>query len=161
MCLPDHEIHFCSCASLEPIPYPDKEFNLQQYTKTHFVWRLKRYIGKKDSGMLGEMIMPLQRISYELTADHLIIELTRKDIFDFDYTPREGDNLIIQEGYIYKSIKGQSRPQLTDYMSLVYRAGTWQDDFYDVFSERTRSFKKGIIKIKSVNNKTSEVYLLK
>ena len=150
MCKPDREIHFCSCASIAPIPYPDNlekgNVNLDDYTKTHFIWKLNRYLGEKDSGMMGEMVMPLQRLSEDLTTGNLIIELSRKDIFDFDYNPIEGDELIIREEYIYKAIKGKSRPELYDFMSLIYKAGSWMDDFYDIFSERTRNFKKGKIK---------------
>ena len=151
MCKPDREIHFCSCASIAPIPYPgnlEKEnFNLGGlYQKLISFGSLTVISEKKDSGMMGEMVMPLQRLSEDLTTDNLIIELSRKDIFDFDYNPKEGDELIIREEYIYKAIKGKSRPELYDFMSLIYNAGSWMDDFYDIFSERTRNFKKGEIK---------------
>ena len=148
MCKPDSQIHLCSCASIASIPYPNKEFNLEQYTKTHFVWRLKRYLGNKDSGMMGEMVMPLQRLSEELTVDHLIIELTKNDIFDFDYAPKDGDELIVREEYIYKAIKGKPRPELYNYMSLIYRDDSWEDDVYNLFAQKTRRYKQRIIKIK-------------
>ena len=158
MCQPDKEIHLCSCASIAPIPYPgsleDGKVNQEDYTKTHFIWKLNRYLGKKDSGMMGEMRMPLQRLSEEITTDKLIIELTRKDIFDFEYIPKEGDELIIREEYIYKTIKGKSRPELYDFISLIFRDGSWKDDFYNVFSERTRMFKKGVINFESPTQKT-------
>ena len=147
MCKPDREIHLCSCASIAPIPYPaNKEIIDEEYTKTHFIWKLNRYLGQKDTGLMGEMVMPLQRLSEYLTTGNLIIELSRKDIFDFDYNPIEGDELIIREEYIYKSIKGKPRPELYDYISLIFKESSWIDDIYDVFSVRTRNFKKGEIK---------------
>ncbi len=153
MCKPDREIHFCSCASIAPIPYPgdleNENLNQEEYNRTHSVWRLNRYLGKKNSQMLGEMIMPLQRLSEELTVDHLIRELNRKDIFDFEYDPKEGDELIIREEYIYKSIKGQQRQDFYEYMSLIYKDGCWQDEYYNVFEDRTRQFRKGVIKFNS------------
>ncbi len=149
MCKLDSQIHLCSCASIAPIPYPvNKDFNKDNYLKTHFVWKLNRYLGEKDTGMTGEMVMPLQRLSEDLTIDKLITKLCKNDIFDFDYTPKEGDELIIREEYIYKAIKGKPRPELFNYMSLIYKDDCWEDDFYDIFSEKTRSFNKGIIKIK-------------
>ena len=155
MCQPDKEIHLCSCASIAPIPYPaNKEIIEEEYTKTHFIWKLNRYLGEKDAGVMGEMVMPLQRLSEQITTGKLIIELTRKDIFDFEYIPKEADELIIREEYIYKTIKGQLRPELYDFMSLVFREGSWKDDFYNVFSERTRMFKKGVIKFKSPTQKS-------
>ena len=152
MCQPDKEIHLCSCASITPIPYPaNKEIIDEEYTKTHFIWKLNRYLGEKDTGMIGEMVMPLQRLSDDLTIDKLIIELTRNDIFDFEYDPKKGDELIIREEYIYKLIKGQRRPELYEFMSLIYNDGCWQVDFYNVFDDKTRRFKKGIIKFRSGN----------
>ena len=156
MCKPDREIHFCSCASIAPIPYPgdpDKGgLNQDEYKKTHFVWRLNRYLRKKNSGMMGDMVMPLQRLNEELTVEHLIRELTRKDIFDFEYDPKDGDELIIREEYYYKTVKGYQRPELYEFMSLIYRDGSWQDDYYNIFDNKTRMFKKGVIKFNTPHN---------
>lgn len=156
MCKPDREIQFCTCASIAPIPYPvdpDKGgLKQDEYNKTHFIWRLNRYMGKKNSQMLGQMIMPLQHLSDELTIDKLIMEFCRKDIFDFEYEPNESDELIIREEYIYKSVKGHQRPELNEFMSLIYKDSCWQDDYYNIFEDRTRMFKKGVIKFKTPNN---------
>lgn len=158
MCKQDREIHFCTCASIDPIPYPrnleNTKIKQDDYTDIHLIWKLNRYLGNKNSGMMGEMIMPLQRMNGEITIDQLIIDLTNENIFDFSYTPKEGDNLIIREAYIYKTRKGFPRPDLYNYISLIYRNGSWQDDFYNVFSDRTRMIKKGVIKFRSCTQKS-------
>ncbi len=158
MCKQDRDIHFCTCSSVDPIPYPrnleNAEGKQDDYTDTHLIWNLNRYLGNKNSGMMGEMIMPLQQLCEEIIADQIILELSKEDIFDFSYTPKEGDNLIIREAYIYKSITGFPRTDLYDYISLIYRNGSWQDDFYNVFSDRTRMIKKGVIKFRSCTQKS-------
>ncbi|SDS75703.1 hypothetical protein SAMN04487764_2982 [Gillisia sp. Hel1_33_143] len=158
MCKQYYSIHFCACASIDPIPYPrnleNAEGKQDDYSDTHLIWKLNRYLGNKNSSMMGEMIMPLQRLSEEITTDQLIIDLKQENMFDFSYIPKVGDNLIIRQAHIYKPIKGFPRPDLYDYISLIYRNGSWQDDFYNVFSDKTRMYKKGVIKFRSYTQKS-------
>ena len=150
MCKSDLEIHFCICASIQkeifPSPHLIMETNRAEYEKTQFIWQLSHYIGKKDSGMMGEMIMPVDQLDQDLTAHFLTKQLNSRNIFDFDYSPTEGDNLEFREEYIYKKVKGEPRPDLYNDMSFIFRNGAWIDDVYDVFNDKIKGFKKGNIK---------------
>lgn len=101
---------------------------------------------EKDSGMMGEMILPVDQLDKDLTAHFLIKQLNSRNIFDFDYSPTDGDNLEIREEYIYKKVKGEPRPDLYNYLSFIFRNGTWIEDVYDVFNDKIKGFKKGKIK---------------
>lgn len=116
---------------------------MAEYNTTQYIWSLYRYLGEKDSGMLGQMIMPVENLNDELNSKYLITELNSKNCFDFNYSPSEGDNLQIREEYVFKSIKGKPREDLYDYMSFIYRKGKWQEDVYNVFDDKTRKFKSG------------------
>lgn len=148
MCKPDSKFHFCTCGSLkqEIFPVPDSGIIDQaEYKKTQFIWRLYKYMGKKDGFMLGEMILPVEDLGDQLTSRELITRLNISNLFDFDYTSSKGDNLQICKEYIYKKIKGYQRPELYDFLSFIYKNGKWQEDYYDVFSDRIRRFNMGII----------------
>lgn len=148
MCKPDFQLHFCTCASIKKIPLPigrNGTVDKTEYEKTHFIWTLYKYLGEKDSLMMGDMIMPVQSLNEEMTSNFLIEQLNSGNRFDFDYSPSEGDNLQVRKEYIYKSIKGIPRPDLYDYISFIHRNGKWQEDYYDVFSDKIRKFKKGTV----------------
>ncbi len=82
MCKQDHDIHFCTCSSVACVPYhrnlENAEGKQDDYTDTHLIWNLNRYLGTKNYGMMGEMIMPLLRLSEKITTDKLNIYLTQK-----------------------------------------------------------------------------------
>ncbi len=149
MCKPNSKIYLCTCASVSKKPFPvtnPKEVDMGEYEKPNFIWTLYKYQGEKDSFMVGEMVMPVESLDTELSSEYLIQQLNSKNRFDFNYEPIEGDNLQIKKEYIYKSIKGFTRTDLYEYMSFIYREGKWQEEVYDVFSDKIKSFKKGKIK---------------
>ncbi len=96
--------------------------------------------------MMGEMILPVDQLDQYLTTNLLIKQFNSRNIFDFDYSPTDGDNLEIREEYIYKKVKGEARPDLYNYLSIIFRNGAWIDDVYDVFNDKIKAFKKGKIK---------------
>lgn len=149
MCKPNHQIHFCTCASLKKNTLPirdDENFDVAEYEKTLYIWSLYHYRGKKESLMMGDIIMPVESLGRDLIAENLLKELNSRNCFDFDYSPTAGDNFQIREEYIYKSIKGKHRKELYDYMSFIFRKGKWKEDVYNVFDDKTRKFKKGKVK---------------
>ena len=148
MCRSNAQLHFCTCASTGKKLLPlqsDIKLNTTEYEKTYFVWTLYKYLGQTDGYMMGEMIMPVESLNEELTTTYLTQQLNSENRFDFEYTPKEGDNLQIKEEYTYKAIKANSRPELYDYMSFIYRNGTWKEEVYNIFSDRIRMFKNGKI----------------
>lgn len=79
MCKSNQEIHFCTCASMQkeifPSQYKNMDSNRDEYEKTQFIWRLYLYIGKKDSLMMGEVIIPVDQLDQDLTSSFLINQL--------------------------------------------------------------------------------------
>lgn len=150
MCKSNQEIHLCSCSSIKkeifPKPFGDIENNRSEYEKTHIIWKLFHYIGNKESGMMGQMIMPVDSLNNNLSASFLLEKINSKNIFDFEYKPSEGDNLIIRCEYIYRNIKKTSRPELYDFMSFIFQEGKWKEEVYDVFNDKTKRFRSGLIK---------------
>lgn len=149
MCKPNSEIHFCTCISVKKKTFPEikkERPNLEEYEKKNFIWTLYRYMGEKESSTVGEMVMPVEDIDDQLSAGKILHQLNSKKPFDFKYTPSEGDNLQIRQEYVYKSIRAISRPDLYDYMSFIYRNGTWKEEIYNVFTDKIRKFKTGKIK---------------
>ncbi len=116
-----------------------------EYEKTQYIWTLYKYLGEKEDLMVGEMIMPVDHLDEEMTSQDLLLELNSQNLFDFDFSSSEGHNLQIRKEFIYKSVKSKPRPELYDYMSFIYRNGSWKEEVHDVFSDRIQRFKTGKI----------------
>lgn len=108
-----------------------------------------KYLGEKDDMMMGEIVMPVESLGGEMTSEYMLQQLNSNNLFDFEYSPSEGDNLEIRKEYIYKSLRGQSRPDLYDYLSFIYRKGKWVEDHYDFFTDKTRQIRKGKVEFKN------------
>jgi len=50
--------------------------------------------------MLGQMKLPVENLSENLTSENVLNLLNFGNYFDFDYASSEGDNLQIREEYI-------------------------------------------------------------
>ena len=146
MCQPNSNLHFCTCASVSKKPLSkgdNEEVDISEYDKTRFIWTLYKFLGEKDDLMMGDMILPVESMGEGLTSDFILQQLNSKKLFDFEYSPSEGDNLEIRKEYLYKSFRGQHRPDLYDYLSFIYRKGEWVEDYYDFFTDKKRPIKKG------------------
>lgn len=149
MCKSNSKIHFCTCASVKQVIFPyseDLKVNRERYQKTHLMWSLYKYLGEKETLIMGEMILPVDSLSDLFTSEKLLPQLNSKNHFDFEYSPSEGDNLQIRKEYVYKAVKGILRVDLYDYLSFIFQSGKWEEGVYDIFGERIRKFKKGKIK---------------
>lgn len=148
MCKSNLQIQFCSCElnkskerKIEP------ELEKVAYHQKQFIWSLKKYVGKKHTGMLGQMVMPVEGLNEDLTADYLLWQLNNKNLFDFEYTLAEGDHLEVRQDYVFSYVTGHARPELYEYLSFIFQNGKWKEDVYDIFSNKTKKFKKGFLKI--------------
>ena len=74
--------------------------------------------------MDGMLIYPEDVLSEALTSEKMVEELNRRNCFDFNYTPNEGDNL-----QIYNPDKYTRK-----YLSFIYRSGKWEVDSYNRFT---------------------------
>lgn len=151
MCKPNSEIHFCTCATINKKLLPiknDREVDKAEYEKTHYIWTLHKYLGEKDSLMMGDMIMPVESLDEQLNSKSVLYQPNLKNRFDFEYAPSEGDNLQIRKQYVYKNIRGILRADLLEYMSFIYRNCQWKEDAYDVFNDKTKQIKRGKVQYK-------------
>ena len=149
MCKPNSRVYFCTCSSVKQRPLSlseSRELGKAEYEGIHYLWSLYRYIGRKESLTLGQMILPVESLSENFTSENLLNLLHSGNNFDFDYSPAEGDNLQIRTEYVYQSIRGSQRADLYDFMSFIYRDSEWKEEVYDVFRDKIRKFKTGIIK---------------
>lgn len=151
MCKPNSTVHFCTCASItkKSLPIGNRgAVDKTEYAKSHFIWTLYKYLGKKNDLMVGEIVMPVENLGEKMTSEYLLQQLNSKNRFDFEYSPSEGDNLEIRKEYVYKNLREQHRPDLYDYLSFILRKGKWVEDYYDFFTDKTRQFKKGKVEFK-------------
>lgn len=153
MCKANLSVHFCTCQT-KPGSYIGKqkqnfhpEKDRDEYLRTSSIWILKKYLGEKDLGMMGNIIGPSDKLNNELSAEYLREELNSKNCFDFNYSPAVGDNLEIRPNYVHHPIRNFKRPGLYDYLSFIYRNRKWEVDHYNVFYDRTRQLIKGKVEL--------------
>ncbi len=83
--------------------------------------------------------MPSDKIGFYLTEDFVINELNSgKACFDFNYKPKEGDNL---------QINFQRNKYWTEFLSFIYRKNIWESDSYYTFDEKIEPVNYGILKV--------------
>lgn len=159
MCEPALDLKLCSC---EGIPIPiihnqnsrkhKKQFSPEEYLVHQLVWTLYKYIGKEDSEMMGMMFMPEDKIGNILTAELVLDQLNRKNCFDFEYNPQEGDNLIIHFNPSKNTLPKKDQHKAHYYMSFIFKAGNWHEDIYDAFSDKTEKFNSGKLNLNYPQN---------
>jgi len=98
--------------------------------------------------MDGMLMMPSDQLTDELTNAFFLDQLnTKTDLFDFDYSPKEGDNLEISIRHALKAIRNQPRANAHGFTSFVYRSGTWITEQYNCFIDKVEEIKNGTIKV--------------
>jgi len=156
MCKKDIKIHFCTCHNKTEEKVKiihnknsrrfKKKFNKDEYLQKRLTWSLWKYVKSGYSGIDGMVIMPEEKLTKDITSEFLLKELNNNTkLFDFDYNPNEGDNLIIRSEYINKKIKGRNRLDTYEYLSFIYKKSIWKKDFYNVFYDSTEEIATGII----------------
>ncbi|MBD2451269.1 hypothetical protein H6G76_29920 [Nostoc sp. FACHB-152] len=72
--------------------------------------------------MEGLYELPAADIGKGLTDDWVLLNLNYRNCFDVDYTPQEGDNLVIQDAH-----------KEWVYLSFIFQNGGWERGHYDPF----------------------------
>ena len=85
--------------------------------------------------------------------DYIVQELNTKHLFDFEYTPTEGDYLVLSVAYLQEELKRVPRPPINDYMAFIFTKGRWKTDIYDAFTNQVEEFKHGKICIDQTKEK--------
>lgn len=101
-----------------------------------YIWHLYKYSGKDEVNMMiGQYIFPNNDLGNGLNAEWILLNLNIENCFDFDYTPNEGDNLIIRQNV-----------EFSPYISFIFKNGEWVKDHYDPFSDITECILDGKLK---------------
>ncbi len=135
MCNFENGFILCTCeAKTEPVVHNKKSRrykNSPQAQIAGYRWFLSRFVDTFAREMEGIYQLPFQEgiyqlpsqdIGAELTAEWVLLNLNCANCFDFDYTPSEGDNLIM---------RGTDR---WEYLSFIFTQGEWRQGHYNHFS---------------------------
>lgn len=101
-------------------------------------WYLSEFVETYEETMMeGIYQFPSDDIGKGLTAEWVLLHLNEGNCFDFEYTPKEGDNLVITQppiGYDYH------------HLSFIFQNGVWVEKHYDPFSTILKVKIKGEVK---------------
>jgi hypothetical protein len=92
-----------------------------------FRWYLSEFVESFEPIMEGEYEPPVSDIGNGLSAEWVLLNLNDGNCFDVDYTPKEGDNLVINH----------SRRTYVR-LSFVFRSGSWIEGYYYFFGNTLR-----------------------
>lgn len=144
MCDYNNGIKFCSCDNekikfREPRVFIKKKGKMVEKEKNfeiplEYIWTLFRFHGTKKVTEMGRYIMPIDDLGNGLNAEWISLNLNCENCFDFDYQPKEGDNLKIHQNVI-----------LSPYISFIFKNDEWIIDHHNPFSTRISQIKEGRI----------------
>ena len=106
----------------------------KQHLPIEYVWTLYKFIGFREEREIGRYLFPVSDIENGLTANFILKELNNRNCFDFEYTPNEGDNLIINQVNSHVRIE------------FIFRSGKWVEEYYSPFEHEYGKVENGIIK---------------
>jgi hypothetical protein len=134
MCDFENGFILCSCKeNSKPNTQNKKSHSDKNVDKETYRWTLSRFIGTFEAILEGMFEPPSHDLGAGLTEEWVLLNLNDRNCFDFDYTPQEGDLLSFSKG----------RPW--NYMSFVFRQGSWIFDKYDEFSTKLEKVADGEI----------------
>lgn len=138
MCDFEQGFILCTCENKpKPIVHhknPRRYKNSPQAEIKGYRWFLSSFVDTFEPMMEGIYEPPAKELGGGLTEEWVLLHLNYGNCFDFDYTPSEGDNLVMCPANSYK------------YMSFIFRKGEWVCDRYDGFSTILELRLKGEIK---------------
>ncbi len=128
MCTPNTELQFCTCIGGDIYE-----------TKNIYIWTLYSYMGSRESGIRGKILMPTNDFENGISAENILLKLNNGNIFDFDYTPQERDT-------IHLSFNAKNRAEYK-YFSVILRDGVWQEGGNPYFTSIKKEIAEGEIKV--------------
>lgn len=128
----------CSCEPvLSNLPPKRKSKKNQKLPEKipGFRWVLFRFDGYIEEVLMeGSFEPPVKDLGNGLNEEWVLMNLNLENCFDFEYSPQDGDNLIIRSNDYYK------------YLSFTFSKSEWIRNYYDPFSVVLRKFKEGKVK---------------
>lgn len=149
MCKQSNQFKLCSCSDIKTKIVHNKNSRryknkLPEQKPKKIIWTLSKCEGSQYLGMDGMLIGPASKLTEKLTANYVKEELNTRNCFDFDYSPKEGDNLVLTP-YLTKK---ESLKQEYEFLSFIFNNGQWILKSYNVFYDKVIEFKKGKLEFK-------------
>ena len=146
MCEVSNNLKFCTCLEIKDHELINIHKRLEKFhnkkllqSKEPFSWILYEFAGFKDNtGIMGLLNMPSGKIGQFLTEEFVLDQLNNKNCFDFDYEPKDGDNL---------QINFQRNKYWVEFLSFIYHENQWRADSYDTFNEKIEPKNYAILKV--------------
>ncbi len=129
-------IKFCSC--------PENLDLNKAENKSNYVWILDRVVGLETSGMLGLTMLPTDQLD-KLIPEFIVQEINSKNLFDFEYKPKENDRLRIER--IDRSKTRENEYLFGDYLDFHYFNGQWLIGGVSPFMYHLENYKNGKVKL--------------
>jgi hypothetical protein len=137
----------CTCVDKEKPVIHNK--NSRRYKKNPnnepqiYRWYLSEFIDTFDSMMEGIYQFPSDDIGKGLTAEWVLLHLNDGNCFDFDYTPKEGDNLVINQS---------TKTYTHIHLSFIFQNGIWVQKHYHPYSTMLKQKQAGVVQELKENN---------
>jgi hypothetical protein len=135
----------CTCApEAKPIVHNQnsrRHKKKQADQPQEYRWFLAEFVETYEALMEGIYQFPRSDIGQGLTAEWVLLHLNYEKCFDFDYTPQEGDNLVINQ---------PNNPSF--YLSFIFQDGIWIEDHYSHFSTLLKLKQVGTVQKIEQNN---------
>jgi len=149
MCEVTKYFKLCSCSTDEKVDITHNKNSrrfknfIQENNPSKIIWTLYKYEGQQYSGMDGLLIAPAEKIDEIFTAEYVKTELNKRHCFDFEYTPNEGDYLVLTIHYT----KQEAKRNEYKFLPFIYSNGQWTINSYNSFYEKIVELKNGIVKM--------------
>lgn len=128
MCTPSSQLILCPCIN-ESSARPAKGI---------YQWKLDRYLGSRESPIMGSIVAPSSDLGSGITVANMIRELNSRNCFDFEYSPKEKDSL---------HISTERTDGNYQYFTLLYTNGLWAEGSHPGFGKTVlENLGKGKIK---------------
>jgi len=136
MCKELDTIKFCSCSE-------NIDLNKNK-NDSNYIWILDRVIDLDRSGLMGMTMLPTDQLD-DLIPEFIVQELNSKNLFDFEYEPKENDRLRIER--IDRSKTRENEYLFGEYLDFHFFNGQWLIGGVSPFMYKLENYKKGKIEL--------------
>ena len=136
MCKEIETITFCSCSENLNIDNDGDSSN--------YIWILERVIGFDRSGLIGMTLLPAKHLD-NLHPEFILQELNTKQLFDFEYLPKDNDSLRIER--INRRNRQQREYLYGEYLNFYYFKNEWHIGQVSPFMYDLMDYRDGKVKL--------------
>lgn len=140
MCQTGKEIRLCTCVpnGIDKIVH-NKKSRRFKHLRNEFTWTLEECMGPSKTTMDGMGYRPEETLSEDLTAERMLTDLNSRNCFDFDYQPKEGDNLQVFT----------PENSMRKHMSFIFKNQEWIAHSYLPFKYEMEKVNYGTVTIEN------------